>query len=81
MNGINMASAHCEAGVTGHQRVPAVTPACDPQVRQLDIVLEDIGREDRDLVVREVTARVAGWEAGTRSHVEDGTNGITMASA
>ena len=65
-----MASARCEAGVTGNERVRAVTPACDPQVRQLDIVLEDIGREDRDLVVREVTARVAGCEVATCSHEE-----------
>ena len=45
-----------------------MTPACDLQVLEIDVVLEDIGREDRDLVSAEFTARVAGCEAVTCSH-------------
>ena len=39
-----------------------VTPACDLQVLEIDVVLKDIGREGRNLVVVEVAARAAGCE-------------------
>ena len=45
-------------------------PACDLQSLKVAVVLEDIGWENRNLVVLKVTARVAGCEV--RTSTDDG---------
>ena len=45
-----------------------VTQANDEHSCEIDVVLEDIGREGCNLVLVEVIARVAGCEAGSRSY-------------
>ena len=49
----------------GHWQFRAVTPACDLQVCQLDVVVEDISLEVCNLIALQVTAKVAGCWAGT----------------
>ena len=51
----------------GYRAPRVVNPACNLQFSEMNVVLEDVGREVYDFVLVQFTARAAGCEVGSGS--------------